>query len=77
MNISDMRIGQKAIITSMELPLKVQRKFTDMGLTTGVEIILRHIAPLGDPLWLEVRGYDLALRKAEAKSINVNLLTRD
>ncbi|MGI5891724.1 MAG: FeoA family protein [Bacillota bacterium] len=74
MNLSDLHIGQKGIITSIELPLKIRRKFTDMGLTIGVEVIMRNKAPLGDPLWLEVRGYDLTLRKSEAEKIHVRAM---
>ena len=49
----------------------VKRRIMDMGITKGVEIFIRKIAPLGDPMELTVRGYELSLRKADAQMIEV------
>ncbi len=49
----------------------VKRRIMDMGITKGVEIYVRKVAPLGDPIEITVRGYELSLRKADAESIEV------
>ena len=49
----------------------MKRRIMDMGITKGVEIFVRKVAPLGDPMELNVRGYELSLRKADAESIEV------
>ncbi len=49
----------------------VKRRIMDMGITKGVEIYVRKVAPLGDPLEVTVRGYELSLRKADAQMIEV------
>lgn len=49
----------------------VKRRIMDMGLTRGVEVFVRKVAPLGDPIEITVRGYELSLRKADAESIEV------
>ena len=50
---------------------KVKRRIMDMGITTGVEVFVRKTAPLGDPIEVTVRGYELSLRKADAEMIEV------
>ena len=50
----------------------VKRRIMDMGITKGVEVHIRKVAPLGDPIELNVRGYELSLRKADAEMIEVN-----
>ena len=49
----------------------VKRRIMDMGITRGVEVYVRKVAPLGDPIEITVRGYELSLRKADAESIEV------
>ena len=49
----------------------VKRRIMDMGITRGVEVFVRKVAPLGDPIEITVRGYELSLRKADAESIEV------
>jgi len=73
MSLSDLKIGQKAIVSDMSLGQGVKKKLIEMGLTCGAEISLKQRAPLGDPLWVEVRGYGLILRKEEAQKISVIL----
>ena len=71
--IDDLEPGQKATITSLAgLPIHIRQKFIDMGLSKGVEIIFIHRAPLGDPVWLRLRGYDLAFRRNLAAKIVVS-----
>jgi len=65
--LKDMKIGEKALITGYEAGTRdYKRKLLTMGLTKGSELTLLKVAPLGDPVELEVRGYNLSLRKAEA-----------
>ncbi|MCL2817691.1 MAG: ferrous iron transport protein A [Clostridiales bacterium] len=71
MNLNDLKIGEKAVISEMLLGPGVKKKLIEMGLTCGVEVCLKQRAPLGDPLWVEVRGYGLILRKEEAQKISV------
>ena len=65
---------QGARITGFELPSERRARLLEMGLTTGTEIQLIRVAPLGDPVEIEVRGYRLSLRKREAKGIRVACL---
>ncbi len=71
MTLRDVRIGNTAKVIKItgEGPLK--RRIMDMGITKGVEITVRKVAPLGDPLEVRVRGYELSLRKADAEMIEV------
>ena len=71
--LCDLRIGDSAIVTSVEGEGRVRRRLFDMGITPGCEIYLRKKAPLGDPLEISLRGYELTLRKDEAKLVKVSL----
>ncbi|HIS92031.1 MAG TPA: ferrous iron transport protein A [Candidatus Alectryocaccomicrobium excrementavium] len=69
--LKDVRIGQSAIIRKLHGEGAVKRRIMDMGLTKGTEVYVRKVAPLGDPLELTVRGYELSLRKEDAQWIEV------
>ncbi len=71
MTLRDVSVGQtvKAVKLSGEGP--VRRRIMDMGITKGVEIYVRKVAPLGDPVEVTVRGYELSIRKADAEIIEV------
>ena len=69
--LKDVRIGQSAIIRKLHGEGAVKRRIKDMGLTKGTEVYVRKVAPLGDPLELTVRGYELSLRKEDAQWIEV------
>lgn len=71
MTLLDLKPGQKAKVSSFMTQGVIRKRLLDMGITTGVELKLVKIAPLGDPLQIEVRGYDLSLRKSEAKCIEL------
>lgn len=73
-NLSDLVIGQSCKVTSFDTKGVIRKRLLDMGITTGVKIKLIKVAPLGDPLEVELRGYNLSIRKAEAQSINIELL---
>lgn len=74
-NLSELKIGQRAIVTKLDISDKaVRRHLLDMGMTRGVEVKIKKIAPMGDPIDLELRGYELAVRKADLKKIEAEVV---
>ena len=69
--LKDVRVGQTAKVVKLNGEGPVKRRIMDMGITKGVEIFVRKTAPLGDPVEVKVRGYELSLRKADAEMIEV------
>lgn len=69
--LSDVKIGETVKLVKLHGEGAVRRRIMDMGLTKGVEIYLRKVAPLGDPIEIKIRGYELSLRKADAEKIEV------
>ena len=69
--LRDVKIGGSAIVVKLHCEGAIRRRIMDMGITKGVEIKVRKVAPLGDPLELTVRGYELSLRKSDAETIEV------
>ena len=69
--LKDVNIGQTAKVVKLHGVGALKRRIMDMGITKGVEIYVRKVAPLGDPIELNVRGYELSLRKADAETIEV------
>ena len=69
--LKDVKIGETAVVTKLRGEGATKRRIMDMGITKGVEIYVRKIAPLGDPMELNVRGYELSIRKADAEMIDV------
>ena len=69
--LKDVKIGKKAQVVKLHGEGALKRRIMDMGITKGVEIYVRRAAPLGDPLELNLRGYELSLRKADAEMIEV------
>ena len=65
------RIGQTVKVVKLHGEGPVKRRIMDMGITKGVDLHLRKVAPLGDPMELNVRGYELSVRKADAEMIEV------
>lgn len=65
------KIGETVKVVKLHGEGAVKRRIMDMGLTRGVEVKVRKVAPLGDPIELTVRGYELSLRKADAEMIEV------
>ena len=72
MTLRDVKIGNTAKVTRLEGEGALRRRIMDMGITKGVEIYVRKVAPLGDPIEITVRGYELSLRKDDAQMILVN-----
>ena len=69
--LKDVKVGDTVKIVKLHGEGAVKRRIMDMGITKGVEIYVRKVAPLGDPIEITVRGYELSLRKADAESIEV------
>lgn len=69
--LRDVKIGETAKVVKLHGEGPVKRRIMDMGITKGVEIFVRKVAPLGDPIELTVRGYELSIRKSDAESIEV------
>ena len=69
--LKDFAVGDKAIVKRLSGEGALKRRIMDMGVTKGVEIFVRKVAPFGDPIEVTVRGYELSLRKAEAENILV------
>ena len=73
MTLKDVKIGRSAVVKKVYGEGPVRRRIMDMGITKGVEVYVRKAAPLGDPIEIYVRGYELSLRKADADNIEVEL----
>ena len=71
MTLNEIPVGGVCTVTKRNGRGKLRRRIMDMGITKGVEIKVVKIAPLGDPIELNVRGYELSIRKSEAESIEV------
>ena len=69
--LKDARVGDTLVVTRVNGEGAVRRRIMDMGITKNVEIFVRKVAPLGDPMELNLRGYELSLRKADAEMIEV------
>lgn len=69
--LKDTVIGQTVKVKKLSGEGPVKRRIMDMGITKGVEIYVRKVAPLGDPVEITVRGYELSIRKADAEMIEV------
>lgn len=69
--LRDVKIGETVIVKKLHGEGAIKRRIMDMGITKGAEVYVRKVAPLGDPIELTVRGYELSLRKADAEKIEV------
>ena len=69
--LSTFSVGEKGLVKSVNAEKKIKRRLFDMGVTPGTEILLRKKAPLGDPLEITLRGYELTLRKDEAECVTM------
>jgi ferrous iron transport protein A len=69
--LRDLRVGETAKVVKLHGEGPVKRRIMDMGITKGIEIYVRKVAPLGDPMELRIRNYELSLRKADAEMIEV------
>ena len=69
--LRDVPIGQTAKIVKIHGEGAVRRRIMDMGMTKGTEVAVRKVAPLGDPVEITVRGYELSIRKADAEMVEI------
>ena len=69
--LKDVKCGQTVKVKKVEGAGPIRRRIMDMGITKGSEIYVRKVAPLGDPIEINIRGYELSLRKADAEIIEV------
>ena len=69
--LSELRVGESGVVTTVNGEGAIRRRLFDMGITPGAEIYLRKKAPLGDPIEISIRGYELTLRKAEAAHVEM------
>ena len=69
--LKDARVGDSVVVVKLHGEGAVRRRIMDMGITKNVEIFVRKVAPLGDPIEINVRGYELSLRKADAAMIEI------
>ncbi|MBE5854542.1 MAG: ferrous iron transport protein A [Lachnospiraceae bacterium] len=69
--LKEVAVGETVKVTKLSGEGATKRRIMDMGITKGVEITVRKVAPLGDPMELTVRGYELSIRKADAELIEV------
>ena len=69
--LKDAKVGQTVVVARLHGEGPVKRRIMDMGITKGVEVYIRKVAPLGDPLETTVRGYELSIRRADAEMIEI------
>ena len=74
--LRDVKVGESCTVAALTGTGALKRRIMDMGLTKGTQVYVRKVAPLGDPVELTVRGYELSIRKDEAASIDVVNVTR-
>lgn len=75
MFLSELKVGQKAKIIKLNVENKeIRRHLLDMGLTRGVEVVIKKIAPVGDPIDIELRDYELCISKADLQQIEVEVI---
>ena len=69
--LKEVKIGESVTIKRLHGEGALKRRIMDMGLTKGTEVYVRKVAPLGDPIELNIRGYELSIRKADAEMVEV------
>ena len=69
--LKEVKIGETVKVTKINGEGPIKRRIMDMGVTKGVEVYVRKVAPLGDPVEVTIRGYELSIRKADAEMIEV------
>lgn len=69
--LREAKVGQDAVVVKLHGEGATKRRIMDMGITKGVQVHIRKVAPLGDPIEITVRGYELSIRKADAEMIEI------
>ena len=70
--LKDVRVGERAVVARLHGEGPLKRRIMDMGLVKGTEVAVQKVAPMGDPIEITVRGYELSIRKSEAEMVEVN-----
>lgn len=74
-HLSDLKIGQRAKVLGIHMDKPdIRRHLLDMGITKGTEILIKKVAPMGDPVDIELRGYELCIRRNEMKNIDIEVI---
>ena len=74
-HLSDLKIGQRAKVIGIHMDKPdIRRHLLDMGITKGTEILIKKVAPMGDPVDIELRGYELCIRREEMKNIDIEVI---
>ncbi len=76
MTINDLQIGQQGMITAVGGEGALRLRFLDMGLIPGTTVLLQKVAPMGDPIQIQVRGYELTIRREDAQMIGLQEVKR-
>lgn len=71
LSLGDIKVGSSAIVVSLSAMGTLKRRLIDIGITPGVKIKIKKVAPLGDPMQINLRGYELSIRRSEALNIIV------
>ena len=75
-NLSELNCGQRAKVMYLNCENRaLKRRLLDMGITTNVEVLIKKVAPLGDPVDIELRGYELCLRRSDMKNIGIEVVS--
>ena len=69
--LSELKVGESRVVKSINATGKLRRRIFDMGVTPGVSIVVKKVAPLGDPIEVTIRGYELSLRRDEASQVEM------
>ena len=72
MTLRDAQVGSTVVVTKIEGDSAYKRRIMDMGITKGIPVYIRKVAPLGDPVEVTIRGYELSLRKDDAQMVEVS-----
>ena len=70
--LKDVKVGERAVVARLHGEGPLKRRIMDMGLVKGTEVAVQKVAPMGDPIEITVRGYELSIRKSEAEMVEVN-----
>lgn len=73
MTLGEAKVGNTVVVTRIEGDSAYKRRIMDMGITKGSRLYIRRVAPLGDPVEITVRGYELSIRKKDARCVQVQL----
>lgn len=71
--LKEFTVGEKGVVKKVTADGRIRRRLFDMGVTPGAEIVMKKVAPLGDPIEVTLRGYELSLRKSEAECVEMEV----